>query len=798
MPLGASADLTDDLPPVGDQGNQPSCVGWSTGYYCKTWWEKQENPGWDLGEENYQFSPSFIFNQVGGPYGASLYDALELLRETGDVDVSEFPYNDRDFSAQPTAAQNQAAKQYLIKEWKYFFVQAGWGVYNRPDVTGELKSWLDSGKPIVMGIPVFDDFPDYSNGSNMNPVSRYYDSEYGLSNPPSFQSPTQGGNFWGGHAVFIGGYDDNAGGPGRGGFLMVNSWGPGWNADGEVYLGYDFVQECVPEAWAITADRSSSPAISSITPSSALGGTTVTVKGNNFGTGRRSARITFPIGSGSDADRERAQVKSWTNNQIKAVVPSDAGVGDVYVYDWNGERSGGGPFSGTPSSTGWMMAEGATWPGFGEWVLVQNPNKEDAVVKLRFLTPEGPIEGPTFELPGESRMTTNVNELVPNRDVATVVMVENGVPVCAERAMYVSTSDGKWGSHDSVGSPTVSQNWYLAEGATWPGYEEWVLVMNPFDDPVSARITFQTPPGEVEGPLLELAPGSRQSVHVNQYVPDQDVSTRVECLTSGYGIVAERSMYINTVDGKLGCHNSMGCQETGAGWGLAEGATWPGYEEWVLVQNPTAARADVEFYFLTPEGIWDGPVFSVDPGTRASIRVNDYLPGRDVSTLVFTLEENQEIVVERAMYVAAADGKRGAHNSTASAYMGSSWHLPEGATWPGFDEWVLVMNPDPEEPVNVRLTLMTPDGALPGPSATLEKGTRQTFHINDYYTGDVSVRVQSDGYVVCERSMYVATHDGKNGSHCSMGVLHTDVTAGAAAIDGGNVERFRSTARPLP
>ena len=771
MPLAASVDLSADLPPVGDQRTLQSCVGWATGYYYKSWWEKQEHPSWDLTNDKYNFSPAFIYNQINGGVdgGSTIYDAMQLLQDTGDCDYKEFPFVD-DYQKQPTFGEKQVAKQYRIPDsssdgWGYFFAEMTWGPYTRGNVITELKAHLNSGEPLVMGIPIYADFPDWGG----TPQSDYYDYDG--------SSPLQGG-----HAVFIAGYDDNANPGGatpetRGGFLLVNSWGSGWNGNGEVWISYKFVKQWVPEAWFME-DRDSSPKITAIIPLSAAPGNFVTISGTNFGYDRRSAEVTFAEGgSGAAPGAGEGTVKSWTNSQIQVYVPGSAVYGNVHVYDWNGERSNGKSFN--PESQAWLMAEGATWPGFGEWVLVMNPNTADAAVQVEFLTPDGPVTGPEYLLPAQSRLTVNVNEFVPNQDVATVVSVTNDVTVCAERAMYINTNDGKWGSHDSIAFPGVSDVWYLAEGATWPGYDEWVLVMNPNDEPVDVRVTFQTPFGEVAGPLLELAGGTRESVHVNDIVPNQDVSTKVQCLTSAKGVVAERSMYVRTADGKLGCHNSVGSHEASAGWALAEGATWPGFEEWVLVQNPSGTAVPVSVFFLTPTELLLGPEFTVAPGSRESICVNHYLLNEDVSTMVLAEEEDQEIVVERAMYINTPEGKVGAHNSPGSVYISTGWYLPEGCTSLGFDEWVLVMNPDPDITANVQLTFMTPEGPLTGPATTLAPGARESFNINNYYVGDVSTKVESDQYVVSERAMYVGTPDGKCGAHCSLGVLAAFVSQGS-------------------
>lgn len=765
--LAASIDLSGYLPPVGDQGAHSSCVGWATGYYGKTWQEKVEHPSWDLGNQQYQMSPQYVWNAINGgqDVGTSILDAMDFLVSSGCTDWEQFTY-DGNPAKQPNATAVEAAKQYKIAGYEWLFHSM---TPRGPSIITDCKQVLNSGMPLIMGIPICDDFPDYGG----NPKSLFYDYD-GWSAE------------LGGHAVFIAGYDDSAGG-GQGGFLMVNSWGASWNYSGRVYLSYDFVQNYVYEGWCM-GDLDSSPSLTGVAPAGADAGQVVTITGNNLGADRRSACIGFAGGAAG-------QVQSWTNTQVKVRVPSAAQTGLLYAYDWALEQSNGKAFAmGEQSFAGanWLLAEGATWPGFDEWVLLQNPNNDASTVSVAFLTPQGPVGGPTVTVPAMSRTTLHVNEYIPNADVSTALTVTSGATICAERAMYFSSPDGKWGSHDSTAAPGVATTWYLAEGATWPGYDEWILVMNPFASVVEAAVTFQTPQGEVPGPILQLAPNSRQSIHVNDHLQNRDVSARVQCTTEGYGIVVERSMYINTPDGKLGCHNSTGVTETAAGWGLAEGATWPGFEEWVLVQNPAGSAASISLYFLTPEYIYEGPKFTLSPGQRESVRVNDYCPNEDVSTLVYTNDQSQKIVAERAMYI-AANGKRGAHNSPGSLYASTHWLLPEGCTASGFDEWVLVMNPYSDVNAEVQLTFMTQGGAVQGPSATLPPYSRVTFHVNDYVSGDVSTLVASDEYVVAERAMYISTYQGKRGSTCSLGVLQSLLGAADGGMGAGAVPIGRLT-----
>ena len=59
--LPESVDNSAGLPPVGDQGNQSSCVAFTFGYYCMTYAEAKEH-GWSPADPAHQFSPAYIYN----------------------------------------------------------------------------------------------------------------------------------------------------------------------------------------------------------------------------------------------------------------------------------------------------------------------------------------------------------------------------------------------------------------------------------------------------------------------------------------------------------------------------------------------------------------------------------------------------------------------------------------------------------------------------------------------------------------------------------------------------------------
>jgi alpha-tubulin suppressor-like RCC1 family protein len=308
-----------------------------------------------------------------------------------------------------------------------------------------------------------------------------------------------------------------------------------------------------------------------------------------------------------------------------------------------------------PAAT-WYLAEGSTGEGFETWVLVQNPGAAAVTVDLNFMTSAGPKAGPQdVAIPANTRKSFNLGEYVTDYDVSTVVTSTGGV--VAERAMY---GNGRAWAHDSIGTPTPADTWYLAEGSTGEGFETWVLVQNPNATPVTVDLTLMTGAGKLNPEALRnvTIPGkSRKSFNLGDYLTDYDVSTLVSA--TGGGVIAERSMYD---DSRAWGTCSIGAAAPATTWYLAEGSTGEGFETFVLVQNPGAASVTVDLNFMTSTGPKAGPQDVIIPAySRRSFPVHDYVTDYNVSTVV---SATAGVVCERAMYGA---GRTWAHDSVGYA-----------------------------------------------------------------------------------------------------------------------------------
>jgi 5'-nucleotidase/UDP-sugar diphosphatase len=314
----------------------------------------------------------------------------------------------------------------------------------------------------------------------------------------------------------------------------------------------------------------------------------------------------------------------------------------------------------TPSpAPEWYLAEGSTGGGMETWLLVQNPYDSAAHVNIVFQTDAGPVapadlQGVTL-LPN-SRATFNLAQWVPdNYNVSTYVEAEDGLIVC-ERAMY--GGNRTW-AHDSIGTPVLGFDWYLAEGSTDGGMETFVLVQNPTDADVHVDIAFQTDAGEVAPPDLQgvtIPAQSRRTFKVNDWVTNYNVSTYVVA-TDG-AVVCERAMY---GDNRTWAHDTVGSPVFDNQWYLAEGSTDGGMETFVLVQNPDDTDAQVNITFQTDTGKVAPPNLQgviIPANSRRTFKVNDYVTTFNVSTMVEAT--TGWVVCERAMY---GNNRTWAHDS---------------------------------------------------------------------------------------------------------------------------------------
>jgi hypothetical protein len=369
------------------------------------------------------------------------------------------------------------------------------------------------------------------------------------------------------------------------------------------------------------------------------------------------------------------------------------------------------------------MAEGAENAFFRTRIALANPTPSPATVALRFLADGGGTRTAYVTVPGMSRRTLEGREVAELPSQSFSVVVESDAEVAIDRTM--SWGDTGYGAHAERALTGASTTWFLAEGSTTGEFALFYLLQNPGATPVTVTIRYLRPGGQapIERTYV-LPPLSRTTIPVNTQGPDLASTDVSAAITADAPIFVERSMYLTRGAQPFAAgHASAAVTAAATSWFLAEGATGPFFDLFVLIANPAATDAIVEARYLLTGGEVLTKAYRVAANSRLTIYVDgEEFPGRGraladqaVSTTL-TSTNAIPIVVERAMWFPGPeitpDFWSEAHNSPGSTVTATRWVLADGETGgpANVRTFVLVANSSPFEG-RVRLTQLTETGA---------------------------------------------------------------------------------------
>ncbi len=361
------------------------------------------------------------------------------------------------------------------------------------------------------------------------------------------------------------------------------------------------------------------------------------------------------------------------------------------------------------------------------------------ILKVDFATQYGIAKSESYWVAPASRFTLYVNgALGPGYDVSfrMTAVIEDypysanfGRYLAVERPMYFSyTGTGghvPWhGGHVNVASRApLSDRYYFAEGTTREGFDEWICVLNPNEEPAQLTLNYMIE-GEGLFPKQEVVPARHRATffvadHVGR---GKDVSLE---LVSDQPVLAERPMYFayrNVENGMVcdGGHVITGARQAdseprffafapitfvpGMGWG----------NTWVCLQNPNADIAPVDIGYSTVDGVVVNRMY-LPPQQRQTYYYKSLLTGytskEPGAFWVRAAEPSLPIMVERAVYLnfefggisdgTVSAGQEGHYSLTARAYVPHQYKYAEGHTGDGFTTWMVLtrlsdINPQPE------------------------------------------------------------------------------------------------------
>jgi hypothetical protein len=422
------------------------------------------------------------------------------------------------------------------------------------------------------------------------------------------------------------------------------------------------------------------------------------------------------------------------------------------------------------------LAEGATGTFFETSLALLNPGTSPAAVVLRFLKDDGTSVGHHLTIPAGTRRTVRPASLAGLESANFSTVIESDALVVVDRTM---TWGGGYGSHAETALDALSPTWYLAEGSTAGDFFNlFYLLQNPHATPVDVTIRYLRPFGQpaIEKPYT-LPANSRTTLYVDEEHPqlaNTDVSSVV---TASAPIIVERAMYVNKPNQPFAAgHESAGVTAPALEWFLAEGATGPFFDLFVLIANPGDTDAQVTADYLLLGGGKLTKSYTVPANGRFTIWVDDEeLPAGSglrplanvaVSTAIRSTNA-VPVIVERAMWwpgsAIAPDFWYEAHNSPGATVTGTRWALAEGEVGgaTALETYVLIANTSAVAG-QARVTLLFEDGTTAKRTCALEANSRTNVPIGLDFPTAVGRRfgtiVESLGatpaLIVVERAMY--------------------------------------------
>ena len=287
------------------------------------------------------------------------------------------------------------------------------------------------------------------------------------------------------------------------------------------------------------------------------------------------------------------------------------------------------------ASDRWYTAAGSTAAGTSLLLTLLNPFPDDAIVGLAFSTDQGRavpggLQG--LVVPGRSLVVVNLDDHVRRRDAVSAEIV-------ARRGRLVVGRNFRKGNAGStaLAAPSPAPTWYLPGGVRGDGITNRLVVANPSEQDAEVSVELRLQEGAVEPFTLAVPAQDRAELNLDDPRVPKGVPYAIAARSlEDVPIVAER-----TTESRAGRSDVLGGRIPDRGW-VAVAASTRGQDA-LAIYNAGEGQAEVTVTPLDGDSVPLEPV-RVDPGVRASIRLDDKLPTKGAAVLV---ESNQLLVVER-------------------------------------------------------------------------------------------------------------------------------------------------------
>lgn len=201
--LPLEVDLTPQMPPVGNQGDQGSCTAWAIAYAARTYHYAKDNAVTASSPANIA-SPAALYNSIKDAgdcnSGSRISDGLDFIKTRSIPSLSQFPYHADRCTRLPNLDADDSPR-FRIDDWSIVDVAS----------LDDIKGQIANGHAVIVSLHEPDDFKNFRGG--------IYSTEAADPNNA--------------HAITAIGYSERLQA-----FKLMNSWGRHWGRNGYVWLTY--------------------------------------------------------------------------------------------------------------------------------------------------------------------------------------------------------------------------------------------------------------------------------------------------------------------------------------------------------------------------------------------------------------------------------------------------------------------------------------------------------------------------------------------------------------------------------
>lgn len=310
----------------------------------------------------------------------------------------------------------------------------------------------------------------------------------------------------------------------------------------------------------------------------------------------------------------------------------------------------------TAASDTWYFPAGSISIDVDERIVVANPFPDEAVVRIRLLTPGGEVASAKLrDIPVPSGEVARVvlNESVTAQRVLSVMVTALRGRVVAWKGMASKSEENPDAYQFTLGAPAPAATWYFPEGGITQEVSERITVMNPTEEEARVTISLQTAQSVVQARELvdiAVAPLSSESISIADALEGGrreagGVSAFLQS-TNGIEVVAERTVTYATRR-LTGIATEVGATAPATHW-VAGPATLNPATDVVVLMSPGGDDATVDISFLTDEGPASEPVelqdLHIEGGLTLRLPITAFIGGQARFVEVFS---DEPIVVER-------------------------------------------------------------------------------------------------------------------------------------------------------